>query len=68
MNTKQIVEVASRERRRLGLTQAEVGKAIGVTTQTISNIEQGKHLPRVDRLIAYLEAVGLALKLEGCDD
>lgn len=44
-NTNKIGKMIKRERSRLGLTQAELGKKINVSKQTISNWENGNRIP-----------------------
>lgn len=44
-----------------GLTQAELGEAAGVHTETISRIERGKFQPAVETLIEIAAALGLTL-------
>ena len=34
-------------RKRLGLTQKQVADAVGVTDQTVSNWEAGRHIPKL---------------------
>ena len=52
-----------RERREaLGLSQAELARMAGVGQHTISDIETGRHIPRVD--VAILIARALLLPVE----
>jgi DNA-binding XRE family transcriptional regulator len=44
-----------RERRELGLTQAELAKLAGIRQETLSRLESGKHKPNV-RTIERIEA------------
>jgi transcriptional regulator with XRE-family HTH domain len=47
----------ARVRRIAGITQAELGEALGVTSTTISRWERGERQPRGRHAIAYLRAV-----------
>lgn len=44
-------------RKELGLTQGQLAKAANVGQHTISDIETGKHLPRVDVAIEIARAL-----------
>jgi putative transcriptional regulator len=51
-----------RERRvRLGLSQDELARQVGVSRQTIANIEQNVNEPRVTIAIALALALGVAV-------
>lgn len=49
--------VAAR-RRELGLTQDQVSRISGITQQTISNTESGRHVPSDEVKIALSRALG----------
>ncbi|WP_242360063.1 helix-turn-helix domain-containing protein [Anaeromyxobacter sp. SG17] len=51
------------QRKRAGLTQAELAERIGVTTETVSRLERGAVVPS----LARLEEVALALGAELSD-
>ncbi len=44
-------------RQRRGLTQAALAERAGLSTETISAIERGKHVPRADTMIALAGAL-----------
>ncbi|MEG0832337.1 MAG: helix-turn-helix transcriptional regulator [Acidaminococcaceae bacterium] len=46
-----------RLRKRLGLTQAEIAKQIGVTAPTFSRWETGMFFPRVDKLLLLAQVL-----------
>src|SRR5271169_6022902 len=56
-------------RRRLGLTQEQLAKAIGKTVETISNIERGHSLTSIEtlQLVSMRLKVPLAEFLEGLE-
>lgn len=45
-----------RDRRALGLTQAQLAKLAGIRQETLSRLESGKHKPNV-RTVERIEAV-----------
>jgi transcriptional regulator with XRE-family HTH domain len=47
----------ARVRRFAGISQAELGEAVGVTSTTISRWERGQRQPRGHHAIAYLRAL-----------
>lgn len=49
----------SRNRKRLGMTQAELAEAIGVTEQFVSLLERGKRSATLDTVQALAEAFDL---------
>ncbi len=44
-----------------GLTQEELAKRTGLTQEMISNLERGKHRPRLDTLERYARGLGLSV-------
>ncbi len=59
-----ILENSVRERRQaLGLTQAELGEAVGVSRQSINAIEQGKYIPSLPLALQLARVFGV-----GTDD
>jgi len=49
-------------RERNGLTQEELAKRTGLTQEMISNLERGKHQPRLDTLEKYARGLGLSVQ------
>jgi transcriptional regulator with XRE-family HTH domain len=47
------------QRARLDLSQTELGRKVGVSTNTISAIEADKHEPRVSHLKALAKVLGV---------
>ncbi len=52
-----------RERERLGLAQAELALAAGVSTRVVHQIEHGKATSRLDSLVSVLDVLGLTLQV-----
>lgn len=56
-----VVKIAER-RKAMGLSQIELAKLAGVGQHTISDIETGKHIPRVDVAIDICYALNAAVE------
>lgn len=50
-----------RARDRAGITQEALGKQVDLARNTISNIELGRHSPRLDSLAMIAEALGVTV-------
>ena len=50
LNAKNTAQLVRRARKKLGLTQAELGERLGLERRTIIRFEQGEHLPTQTRL------------------
>lgn len=48
-----------RARQDLGMTQAEVAEAAGVSRNTVMNLETGKQIPQAEKLWSVLLVVGI---------
>ena len=46
-----------------GMTQADLGRACGLTQSVIARFESKKSVPQLDTLIRILDALGLSLSL-----
>lgn len=57
---KIIGTVAREARERMGLTQADVAKRIGVTSQQYGGVERGNLLPSTETLRAMAETLGVS--------
>ena len=44
-----------------GLTQDELRQLSGVSLKTITNIERGKHLPKLETMLKVTKALGVEL-------
>lgn len=62
---REIGEIASRERRRMGLPQGELALVAGVSTRVVHQVEAGKATSRLDSVVAVLDALGLRLRVDG---
>ena len=62
--TKQIGAIIRRARRNASLTQAELGKRIGLRQATISKLEAGEPATRLSTLLDVLTALGLEVIID----
>lgn len=60
---KQIGSTIRRNRKRLGLSQTELGDRAGLRQETISLIETGNPAVRLDTLLAVLAALDLEFQI-----
>ncbi|MDQ2702238.1 MAG: helix-turn-helix domain-containing protein [Pseudomonadota bacterium] len=60
---KQIGNTIRRHRKRLGMSQSELGSRVGLRQETISLIETGNPATRLDTLLAVLAALELELRI-----
>lgn len=60
---KQIGNTIRRARKKLGLSQKELGDKAGLRQGTISGIESGASSTRLETLLAVLSAVGLEFQI-----
>lgn len=61
---KQIGAIVRRARRSAGLTQAELGKRIGLRQATISKLERGESATQLNTLLDTLTALGLEITID----
>lgn len=61
---KQIGAIIRRARRKVGLTQTELGKRIGLRQATISKLEAGEPATRLSTLLDALTALGLEIIID----
>lgn len=52
------------ERRRLGLTQEQVARLLGVKRQLVTRVESGRRNITLDTVIRIADVLGLALSIE----
>lgn len=62
-NAKQLGNAIRRARRRLGLSQGELGERAGVRQGTISEIESGTRGGQLETVLALLAVLGLELQV-----
>jgi HTH-type transcriptional regulator / antitoxin HipB len=60
---KQLGTLIRRQRKRLALSQSELGERAGLRQETISLIETGNPASRLDTLLAVLAALDLELQI-----
>ncbi len=61
MSTKVIGQFLKELRKEKGMTQEELGKAIGVTNKTISKWENGNYMPPIDVFVMLSELYGVSI-------
>jgi putative transcriptional regulator len=54
-----VVVAVQKVRKNLGITQAELASSAGVSQRTISDIERGSHLPRIDVALYISRRLGV---------
>ncbi|HEX7076080.1 MAG TPA: helix-turn-helix domain-containing protein [Hyphomicrobiaceae bacterium] len=60
---KQIGAIVRRARRNVGLTQADLGKRVGLRQATISRLEKGEEETKLGTLLDVLSALGLEITI-----
>lgn len=60
---KQIGATIRRNRKRLGMSQSELGDRVGLRQETISLIETGNPATRLDTMLAVLAALDLEFRV-----
>ena len=60
---KQIGSIIRRNRRRLGMSQRELGDRVGLRQETISLIETGNPATRLDTMLSVLAALELEFQV-----
>ncbi|WP_225540712.1 helix-turn-helix domain-containing protein [Xanthomonas sp. XNM01] len=62
---QQIGSIIRRNRKRLGISQRELGERAGLRQETISLIETGNPATRLDTLLSVLAALDLECRIGG---
>ena len=62
-NEKQMGNIIRRERRKLNLTQTELGEKTNIHQETISRIEAGNSATKLQTLLSVLGALNLEIQL-----
>ncbi len=60
---KELVLLINRQRKKLKLSQAEIGKLVGLKQQTVSEFELKPESTQLDTLFRILSALNLEVKL-----
>lgn len=70
MSEKQVTQAIARlakevrkERKKQSLTQTELADMAGVSLNFLSQLEQGKHTTRMDKVLNVLQVLGIELKI-----
>lgn len=58
-----VLRVLRDARHRAGLRQADIAKVCDVTRATVALWENGHHVPQLDKIRSYADAVGLGIVL-----
>ena len=61
---KIIAENIRKERRRLGMTQAELAKRTGIPRSNITRFESGSYNPSLELLVRIAAALGMNLQVQ----
>ena len=61
---KQVGAIVRRARRRVGMTQAELGAKIGLRQATVSKLERGEPATQIITLLDALSALGLEIIID----
>lgn len=62
-NRRKIAMAVKLKRIELGMTQSQLAEKIGITKQTVGNIESGSYNVSIDILSAVLSALGITLEI-----
>src|SRR5437868_5981308 len=62
-SAREIGKIVAVARRHRGLTQAQLGSAVGVTQHWISQIEQGKDTAQIGKVLHVLSFLGIRLQV-----
>ena len=62
MNKEQIASNIAEARKRSGLNQSELARRLGITPQSVQQWEKGTSTPKIDRLAAIAQILGVSLE------
>lgn len=62
-SSQEIGTIIRRNRKQLGLSQCELGNCVGLRQETISLIETGNPVTRLDTMLAVLAALDLEFQI-----
>ncbi len=63
MNSAEIGDQIKKERKSMGLRQAELASVAGVSVRTLSDIENGKQTAHIGLVLKIIESLGMTLTL-----
>ena len=67
-NASQLAEIVRRERKRQKVSQIRLSQLADVGTRFVRDLEDGKETVRLDKVLAVLETLGIAIELSSPGD
>lgn len=67
-NASQLAAIVRRERRRQKVSQIRLSQLADVGVRFVRDLEDGKETVRLDKVLAVLETLGVAVELSGSGD
>ena len=67
-NASQLAEIVRRERKRQKVSQIRLSQLADVGTRFVRDLEDGKETVRLDKVLAVLETLGIAVELSSAGD
>ena len=62
-NTSQLAEIVRRERKRQKVSQTRLSQLADVGVRFVRDLEDGKETVQLDKVLAVLETLGIAIEL-----
>ena len=67
-NASQLAEIVRRERKRQKVSQIRLSQLADVGIRFVRDLEDGKETVRLDKVLAVLETLGIAVELSSAGD
>jgi len=67
-NASQLAEIVRRERKRQKVSQIRLSQLADVGVRFVRDLEDGKETVRLDKVLAVLETLGIAVELSSSGD
>ena len=67
-NASQLAEIVRRERKRQRVSQIRLSQLADVGIRFVRDLEDGKETVRLDKVLAVLETLGIAVELSSAGD
>ena len=67
-NSSQLAEIVRRERKRQKVSQIRLSQLADVGVRFVRDLEDGKETVRLDKILAVLETLGIAVELSSLGD
>ena len=67
-NASQLAEIVRRERKRQKVSQIRLSQLADVGVRFVRDLEDGKETVRLDKVLAVLETLGIAVELSSAGD